>query len=169
MDQSVENKTEFKDRLINFYNRNKVKIYTLIVFLIICFAVIGALQFYNKKKNILIAEKYINAGIYLSSNKTEEAKNIYQEILLSKNKFYSILSLNKLVEKELITDKNEILNYFDILENTISDKDQKDLIILKKALYMIKISEIQNANNLLKRLADKDSKLKTIAQDLLKK
>ena len=169
MDQSIEHKTDFKDRLINFYNHNKVKIFTLIIFLITCFAVIVFLKYNHERKNILVAENYIKAGVYLTSNKIENAKNIYKEIVLSKNKFYSILALNKLIEKELISDNNEILNYFDILENIKSNKDQKDLIILKKALYMIKNSEVENGKKLLKGLVNKNSKFIIIAQDLLKK
>ena len=52
------------------------------------------LQYKNDQKNSLIAEKYVQAGIYLSSNNSNDAKLLYEEIILSKNKFYSILALN---------------------------------------------------------------------------
>ena len=123
----------------------------------------------NKKNNNLIGEKYIQAGLNLSLNKKDEAQKLFDEIILSKNKFYSILSLNTIIEKNLISDKDIIIKYFDILEKTISSQDQGDLIILKKALFLIKVSDIQNGNNLLKSLADKDTIIKPIVQDLLKK
>ena len=41
------------------------------------------------------------------------------------------------------------------------------LILLKKALYLIKIADVQNGNNLLKSLIDRETILKNIAQDLL--
>ena len=41
-----------------------------------------------KKKMNLISEKYIQAGLYLSSNDKLKSKKIYKEIILSKNKFY---------------------------------------------------------------------------------
>ena len=44
-----------------------------------------------KKKNILIAEKYIKLEFIFQMVK--ETKNIFEEIILSKNKFYSILSI----------------------------------------------------------------------------
>ena len=111
----------------------------------------------------------MKAEIYLTSNKPENAKELYEEIILSKNRFYSILALNKVIEKTLISDKNIILKYFNILENSISKEDQKDLIILKKALFLIKNSENQKGENLLKKLISKNSVLKTLSLELLGK
>ena len=51
----------------------------------------------------MISEKYVKAGILLSNNKNEKAlKNYYEEIILSKNKFYSILALNTIIEKNYL-------------------------------------------------------------------
>ena len=122
----------------------------------------------NDKKNVLIAEKYIQAGIYLNSNKNNEAKNILEEIVLSENKFYSILALNSIIEKTLIEDKNKILNYFKILENANLGKNKKetyDLIVLKKALYLQKISDIKSADELLKILIEKTLILKILLKN----
>ena len=169
MEQSVESKLEFKNKLINFYNSNKIKIFIIIILIIFFFTSFIFLKYKNEKENSQIAEKYVKAGIYLASNKENEARKIYEEIILSENKFYSILSLNTIIEKNLISDKDVIIKYFDILEKTISNQDQGDLIILKKALFLIKVSDIKNGNNLLKSLADKDTVIKPIVQDLLKK
>ena len=119
MEQSLENKTkpELKNRLTNFYKSNKVKIYSTLTILSITLISFSYLKYNNEKKNILAAEKFVEAGIFLAANKNDEAKDIYEKIILSKNKFYSILSLNALIEKNLISDKNKILKYFDILEN----------------------------------------------------
>ena len=61
------------------------------------------------------------------------------------------------------------MKYFNILENSISKEDQKDLIILKKALFLIKNSENQKGKNLLKKLISKNSVLKTLSLELLGK
>ena len=135
MDQSLENKINLKARIIDFYNFNKIKIFFSVLILIISFISLLLIKHNETKKNILIAEKYVEAGIYLTSNKPENATKLYEEIILSKNKFYSILALNKVIEKSLISDKNTILEYFNILENSISKGDQKDLIILKKLYF----------------------------------
>ena len=122
----------------------------------------------NEKNNIKLGEKYVEAGLNLSLNQKEKAKKIYEEIIYSKNNFYSILALNAIVEKKLVKDKKKILEFFEIVEKSVSLKSQKDLISLKKALFLIKEADIQNGNVLLKELIKNDSSLKPIAQEILK-
>ena len=167
MDQSSENNKEFKDKIWNFYSSNKLKIFFTILIIIIAIFVFFFMKYSNEKKNIIIAEKYIEAGLYLASSDMSKAKAIYEEIILSKNNFYSILSLNTIIEKNLVSDKNKIIDYFKTLEKSITSKDQKDLIKLKKALFLFKGSEIEAGNSLLKELIEENSNLKKIAQDLI--
>ena len=70
----------------------------------------------------------------MSTNNEEKAKKLLDKIILSENKFYSILALNTIIEKNLITDKNKILNYFQILENIKSSDESHDLILFKKPI-----------------------------------
>ena len=169
MDQNTENKSEYRDRLINFYNNNKIKIYSSISLVLIALIVFIFVQHGKEQKNISIAEKYVEAGLLISSNKKENAKTLYEEIILSKNSFYSILSLNKIIEKNLIVDENKILDYFNILEKSPAEEENRDLIFLKKALYLIKISNTKAANEILKNLIEKNSYFKSVAQELIKK
>tara|TARA_B100000963_G_scaffold84265_1_gene71871 strand:+ start:5934 stop:6443 length:510 start_codon:yes stop_codon:yes gene_type:complete len=169
MDQSEEHKSNFSKKIANFYSLNKIKIYLLVLILVIFFITTFILKINTEKKNILIAEKYVKAGLMLTADDKNNAKLLYDEIILSKNKFYSILALNTIIEKNLIEDKNKILNYFDLIEETVSLKENIDIIKLKKALYLIKIFEVERGNNLLKSLIDQNSNLKPIAQELLKK
>jgi hypothetical protein len=167
MDQNKEKKKELKDKIILFYNRKKILIYS-IIFIFVLAVIMGIFYLANvKKKNNLIAEKYIEAGLHLTSNKKEKSKILYEEIILSKNKFYSILALNNILENNLILDKDIILNYFQIVEETNNSKEYKDLIILKKALYLIKIGNTQNGNLLLNNLISNESKLKFLAEEIL--
>ena len=169
MDQSAENKVEFKNRLINLYTLHKIKIFTLSIILFIIFAFSIFLNYKNEKDKKLVAEKYIKAKIFLDSNKKNDALKIYENIILGKNSFYSILSLNTIIEKNLISDEKIVIKYFEVLEKKISNEEQKNLILLKKALYLIKIADFQNGNKILKSLVDRETILKNIAQDLLKK
>ena len=169
MEENLENKLILKDKLINFYIFNKKKIFISIFFTLILIGFLILKIEKDKKENSLISEKYVQAGLYLTSKKIDEARLLYEEIILSKNKFYSILALNKIIEKTLISDKNIILEYFNILENSISKGNQKDLIIFKKALFLIKNSDNQKGKNLLEKLIEKNSILKPISQELLGK
>ena len=48
----------------------------------------------------------MEAGIYLSAKKNNEAKKLYEEIIIDKSEYiYSIMALNIIIEKKLISDK----------------------------------------------------------------
>ena len=103
---------------------------------------------------------------FLSKNK---AYKIYREIIEDKNKFYSILSLNTVLEKNLEPNKEIILSYFRILEKMSISKDQKDILILKKSLYFMDQSNKVEGEKLLKSLINSNSTLKSIAEEILNK
>ena len=169
MEDNLENKKSFKNRFIDFYNQNKLKLSIIILIILIILISLIFLKYNNEKKNMMTAEKYVQAGLLLAAKNEDNAKKLYEEIIVSENKFYSILALNTIIEKDLISSKKKILEYFDILENSISAKDNVDLIKLKKALYLIKTSDIQKGNEILKSLIDNNSTLNSIAEELIKK
>lgn len=169
MEQKFEDKIEFKSKLISFYKYNKLK---LLIFSLVIFSGIFIFFFINYKnenRNIQISEKYVQAVIYLSVNDKNNARLIFEEIILSKNKFYSLVALNNILEKELVSDKGKILNYFEILEKSDISSESRDLLVFKKALFLIKSLEINEGENLLKGLIDKNSSLKLLAEELLQK
>jgi len=166
MEQNVDKKIDFKSKVISFYSSNKVFVYSFIciIFLILIFS---TFLINNKnEQNKIIAEKYIEAGIYLASDKKEQSINIFEEIILSNNKFYSVLALNTILEKNLVSDKDKILEYFKLVEKNVS-KEQKDLVVFKKALYLMKAEDVDKGNTLLKTLIDNDSPLKSLAEEVV--
>ena len=167
MEENQDNKIDFKRKLIDFYNLNKSKIFIFAIFLLTILFSIIFINYNNERKNILIAEKYMKAGIFLSSNQKDNAKALYEEIILSKNKFYSILALNTIIEKEIIENDEIVLNYFKILEDINYSEEKLDLIIFKKALYLLKSSKNQEGKKLLNNLIEKDSKLKFLAKEAI--
>jgi len=169
MEDNLEQKLDYKKKLVNFYNLNKFKVFTSLVIAIIAAILFLLFKINNQKKNIEISQKFVEAGIYLSSNKLDDAKNIYEEIILSENKFYSLLSLNNIIEKNLIKDDNKILDYFNILEKLNYKDELQDLIIFKKSLFLLKISKDKEGKELLDILIEKNSKLKTLAEEIIKK
>ena len=166
MEQNLENKTEAKDRLQNLFLQNRKKIFIFLIGVIIIIISLIFYQNYKKKQNTLAAEKYVRAQIQLSLNKND-AKNLLEEIILSKNKFYSILALNTIIEKKLFDDSVKILNFFEIVEDINYSEEKKDLIIFKKALYFLKISKIKEGKDLLNKLIKKDSRIKILAEEII--
>jgi predicted negative regulator of RcsB-dependent stress response len=149
--------------------KNNIKLILGILFLV-SFILLGGI-YYDYKQNVKhkkISEKYIEAGIILASKNREKSKNIYKEIILSKNKFYSILSLNNIIENNLEENNNEILKFFEILENLNLNKEEKNLIKLKKAIFLISISREQDGKKLLKEIVSDDSLWKESALEISK-
>ena len=169
MEQDENNKIGLKDKIIKLYNFHKFKIHLFFGIIIISIISIFFFKISNEKKNNIIAENYIKAGILLSAGKNEESKNLYEEIILNKNKFYSILSLNTIIEENLESDEGKILNYFDIVKEIKMSSENKDILIFKKALYLLTISEIDAGNKLLKDLINRKSQLKTLAEEIINK
>ena len=103
----------------------------------------------GEKKNNSVAEKYIQAGVFLASGNKEKSFELFEEVILSKNKFYSILALNTILDNDKNLEEKKILNYFEIVEDSVKTKDQKDLIIFKKALFFFKNSKDKIGEELL--------------------
>ena len=169
MDQSLDNKPDFKLNLISFFKRNKLKILLFSTIAIVLLAVIFIFDEKQKKENIIISEKYVKAGLLLNENRKDEATTYYEEIIQSKNKFYSLLALNLILEKDLINDKVKIIQYFSKLEKMDYSSELSDLIQFKKALYLIKIKEVEKSQKIFERLIAKDSNLKLAVQEIINK
>ncbi len=167
MDQNKDKKIEFIDKFKSFFITQKIKIILFFCILVLLLIIFSIIKINQERQNILISEKFIKANIYLSSDNKEKSKEIYEEIIKSKNKFYSILALNTILEKKLESSEEKIINYFNILQDLSIPPEQKDLLILKKALYLLQISKTEEGKNLLKKLSDSNSYLKKISDQIL--
>ncbi len=154
---------------ISSYLKEKKKIFLLIfTILFLSFCILVYYNFYQEKKNIEISEKYIKAGLLLKNKNKKESLNLYKEIIVSKNKFYSLLSLSSIIENNIEIDNNEILKLFKILEEVNYNKDHKNLVKLKKALFLKKLNKQSESNKLLDEIISNDSIWKEIAIEIKK-
>ena len=166
--ESNSSQIEFTEKLVNFYNLNKLKIISITIFLLVIIASVAFIKLNQEKKNNLIAEDYIKAGILLSSGMETESLKIFEKILNSDNKIYSILALNTILEKNLMTDKKKILTYFSKVENTIKSNEQKDLLIFKKSLFLLKNNQKADGENLLQDLINRETQFKSLSEEIIK-
>ena len=167
MDINSDNSQSKQNRISFFIIKNKKKILiSTILIILLCLSLIF-FQINNNRKNILLSEKFMNAQIYLSTDKKIKALNIYEELIKSKNKFYSNMALNMIIENDLEKDSSIVLNYFEIVESITKDNKQKDLINFKKALYLIEISKAGEGKKILQKLSDKESDLKFMIDEIL--
>ena len=135
-DISIISSNTRNEKVRNFFINNKNKIISTIIALIIL--LVGAYSFYkyktNKKKEI--SDKFNSTTLAHSENtKVNTIKNLV-EIIKEQDPTYSPLSLYFIIDNKLISNQKEINNFFDILiEKTKLDKEIKNLIIYKKALF----------------------------------
>ena len=93
-------------------------------------------QTYKTKQTELASNKYNTAVIdYKNGDKTKIVLSL-KEVIKNKNSTYSPLALYFLIDNNLIDNRKEINDLFDIIINKISlEEEIKNLIIYKKALY----------------------------------
>jgi len=167
MEDRVENKKNISLKIIEIFKKEKKIIFITLFSIILMITGIFLLNYHNNKLNKKTSEKYIKAGLLLSSENKEESKNIYKEIVLGKNSFYSLLALNEIIENNLEPDSNKVLELFIAIENIKNNKEQKNLIQLKKGLYLMKISKQEEGKKILKKLVEINSIWKEAALEIL--
>ena len=168
MEDNIVDKSDLIQKIGNIVKKQKKLMLSILLIIIVVLSAIIFLNYYQNNQNEKISEKYIKAGIYLSSKNKEQSKLIYKEIILSKNKFYSILALNNIIENDLEENSDEILKLFKIIENVNIRKEQKNLVKLKKALYFKKILRDKEGNKLLKEIIAENSIWKEAAIEISK-
>lgn len=168
MIKNEENKLATENKIITYYKVNKIKINLILSIFLSLLILIFILEQKKIKENNLVSEKYIKAGVLLNLNKKVKATNLYEEVLMSNNKFYSLLALNTIIEKDLIKNEKKILNYFKILEDFNFNRNNQDLILFKKALYLLDIKKNKKGKILLQNLINQNSNLKSIAEEIIK-
>ena len=137
-------------RVKDFFIKRKKQIIT--IFTIIILIVFGYFiyQDFQKKNKIKIADEYSEATLdYFSGNKKNTKEKLIN-IIKKKDKTYSPLSLYFLIDQDIVIEKNKINELFDVIINdTNLEKEIKNLVIYKKAIFN---SEFETENNLIKIL-----------------
>lgn len=168
MENETVNKLDLNNRITSLVIKKKYLILSILLIIITALSALIFLNYYQNNKNMKISEKYINAGIYLSNKNIEKSNIIYKDIIASKNVFYSLLSLNNILENKLEKNGEEILKLFNIVEDINLTKEQKNLLKLKKALYLKGLSKSIEGNRLLKEIIADNSIWKDTATEVLK-
>ena len=140
---------------------------------IFLFLILSALSFYsyqiykdNKKENL--SNKFNNAIIQHKNGNEINIVSLMIEVINDKDPTYSPLALYYLIDNDLLADKGEMNNLFDILIDKISlEKEIKNLIIYKKALFNADNSNESQLLNILNPLINSKSVWKSHALYLL--
>ena len=145
-DLSIINANTRNEKIRNFFINNKNKIIFGVIILVIIVAAVYSFDKYltNKKKEI--SDNYNSIIIEYSENSKDETANKLIEIIGKKDPTYSPLSLYFIIDNDLVSDKKVVFNLFQtIINDTSLDKEIKNLVIYKKALfYAAEIDDNEN-------------------------
>ena len=146
-DIAIINKETRNEKIKNFFIKNKKKI--IISISVIILAIFGYFIYedFNKKSKIKLANRYnIVKMNFISGNKAMVVNELVS-IVDAKDRTYSPLALYFLIDNNIISDKNKINELFDtVINETSLEKEIKNLLIYKKALFN---SDFESENNLL--------------------
>jgi len=149
MDQEVEiiSSETRKEKIKNFIIYNKKKLVAVVIFFLLIIFSFFFYQEYNERHRERLSNKYNLSIIEYETGEKSKILNSMKDIIEAKDKTYSPLAFYFLLDNDLITSKEEINKYFDILIKEIGlDSENKNLTIFKKALFN---AEFANENELL--------------------
>ena len=135
-DLLIINTNTRNQKIKDFFVNHKSKIIFSIIIVLIILITVFSYDKYTENKKREISVKYNSTIIDYSEETKEETSNRLIEIINKKDPTYSPLSLYFIIDNDLVKEKDKINSLFDMLiDNTSLDKEIKNLIIYKKALY----------------------------------
>ena len=165
---SIINTNTRSEKIRNFFVNNKNKIVSIIVILIV--VLVGAFSFekYHTNKKKEISNKFNSTTISYSEKTKDLTTKKLVEIINEQDPTYSPLALYFIIDNQLISNDSEINSYFDVLIDEISlDKEIKNLVIYKKALFNADTAQESDLLNMLNPLIKSESVWKSHALYLM--
>tara|TARA_B100000795_G_scaffold208856_1_gene162361 strand:+ start:241 stop:885 length:645 start_codon:yes stop_codon:yes gene_type:complete len=138
------------EKIKNFFIKNKKNF--IIIISITLTLVVGYFYFdeVKKRNKIKLANQFNYAKIAFNAGEKSNLINKLTDIVNKLDTTYSPLALYFILDNDLIKNKDDVNNLFDVLINqTNFEKEINNLIIYKKALYN---SDFSNENDLIQIL-----------------
>jgi predicted negative regulator of RcsB-dependent stress response len=165
---AIINSNTRNEKIRNFFVNNKKTLLTFVVIIIAILFGYFAFEEYKENKKLEISDQYNSAVTNYSEENKERTENLLVDLVYKNDPTYSPLSLYFIIDNKLITDKSKINDLFDnILDEISLDKEIKNLIIYKKALYNADSSQENELLEILKPITNSDSIWKAQALYLL--
>ena len=162
-DIEIINQNTRIEKIKNFFSNNYKKLIgSLVLILLLLFSYFGY-QEYKKSAKLEIAETYNQITLKeITTKNTIEIEKLVK-IIEEKDPIYSALSLYFIIENNLVNDQNEINNFFDLVIKSQKEKEIKNLIIYKKAIYNADIISENDLLNILNPILKSESVWKSHA------
>ena len=161
-------KYSFKNKILGFIKKNlKYLIGLLILLIVLLFIYIFYINL-QKKAEIKLSEQYIEASIKFKQKKIDESKLLLENIINTGHKFYSPLALYFIIDNNLESETLKIIKLFDEILNINSiDKENLNLIKIKKAIYLFSLDDEETIIKTLNPIVNSDSIWRNMAIKLI--
>ena len=167
-DLSIINTNTRNEKIKNFFLKNKKKLITFLLVLILILLSFFAYKEFKKRQKIQISNLYNSTILSYSKKNRDLIISNLEKIILKKDTTYSPLSLYFIIDNGLIDNSNRINSFFDILINeTPLEKEIRNLIIYKKGLYNADQVDENTLINILNPIINSESVWKSHALYLL--
>ena len=131
----IDNNTR-NQKIRNFLANNKKILLSSSIILVLIILGFYSYQIYQNRNLESLSNKYHNAIVAHKNGDSSKIIKEMKEVIEFKNSTYSPLAIYYLIDENLIKNRKEINDLFDILiDKTTLDDEIKNLIIYKKALY----------------------------------
>ena len=154
-----------KSNFVGFLKNNVKNFFFVLTVVVIVLGFFTWKDRIDRKKRLEISEKYIDTKILLNqNNQSQNVLNNLVEIIFSKDSTYSVLSLYLVIDSELEIDNKKILKYFnEVLSIKDLKKEDKNLIKLKKAIFISNKANEKELLDLLNPIINSESAWKAQA------
>ena len=165
---AIINSNTRNEKIKNFFIDNKKIIISTILLILILLSSYFLLKDYKYKKKIEVSELYNSILIQHSEiNKTKTVDGL-TNLIYEEDSTYSPLALYFIIDNLLIEDQVKVNELFDVvIDNGSLDKEIKNLIQFKKALYNSDNIDENQLLNMLKPLINSESIWKSHALYLM--
>ena len=167
-DTVIINSNTRNEKIKNFFINNKKQLISIISLIIVLFISYFTFEEFKERKKIKISDQYnLIVTEYLEDNK-EITSNALIKLIKKKDPTYAPLSLYFIIDNQLIDEQLKINSLFDIIIDEVTlEKEIKNLLIYKKALYNADNSDENKLLKILKPIINSDSIWKSHALYLL--
>tara|TARA_B100001057_G_scaffold449975_1_gene491655 strand:- start:1723 stop:2367 length:645 start_codon:yes stop_codon:yes gene_type:complete len=165
---AIINSNTRNEKIKNFFITKKRSLISIVLIIIIILIGYFAYVEYEKNQKLKISDQFNSIVTENTDDNKEKTQNSLIDLIYKNDSTYSPLSLYFIIDNRLITEKSEINPLFDnIIEETSLDKEIRNLIIYKKALYNADSSPENEMLDILKPIINSDSIWKSQALYLM--
>ncbi len=161
-------KINFIEKSYKYTKNNVLAFVILLAVILVILLSISCYENLQEKNNIKIAEQYMQASILIKQKKLYESKLLLESIINKDHQFYSPMALYLLINNNIESEKSKLIFYFDrILKNNSIDKENLNLIKIKKSIYLIDLKKEELIIETLNPIINSDSIWRDMAINII--